>query len=54
MQKFKDVNEVVNVLKPDYPVYCIRTESIKNQLNFLRIIFLEKFYMQLKQILMKK
>ncbi|MDA1197473.1 MAG: type III PLP-dependent enzyme [Proteobacteria bacterium] len=29
MQKFKDVNELVNTLKPDYPVYCIRPESIK-------------------------
>ena len=36
MQKFKDVNEVVNVLKPDYPVYCIRTESIKKSTKFFK------------------
>ncbi len=30
MQKFTDVNELVNSLKPDYPVYCIRPDSIKN------------------------
>ena len=29
MQKFKDVNELVSTLNPDYPVYCIRPESIK-------------------------
>ena len=36
MRKFKDVNEVVNVLKPDYPVYCIRTESIKKSTKFFK------------------
>ena len=29
MRKFKDVNELVNEFKPDYPAYCIRPESIK-------------------------
>ena len=36
MQKFKDVNELVNALKPDYPVYCIRPESIKTSTQFFR------------------
>ncbi len=36
MGKFKDVNELVNELKPDYPVYCIRTESIKKSTKFFR------------------
>ena len=36
MQKFKDVNELVNKLKPDYPVYCIRPESIKISTNFFK------------------
>ena len=36
MQKFKDVDELVNTLKPDYPVYCIRTESIKTSSEFFR------------------
>ena len=36
MRKFKDVNELVNALKPDYPVYCIRTESIKKSTKFFK------------------
>tara|TARA_B100000945_G_scaffold21523_1_gene15383 strand:- start:455 stop:1633 length:1179 start_codon:yes stop_codon:yes gene_type:complete len=36
MRKFKDVNELVNELKPDYPVYCIRSESIKKSTKFFK------------------
>ena len=36
MRKFKDVNELVNVLKPDYPVYCIRPYSIKKSTNYFK------------------
>ena len=36
MRKFKDVNELVNVLKPDHPVYCIRLESIKKSTKFFK------------------
>ena len=36
MRKFKDVDELVNVLKPDYPVYCIRPESIKKSVKFFK------------------
>ena len=36
MRKFKDVNELINTLKPDYPVYCIRPESIKISTEFFR------------------
>ena len=36
MRKFKDVNELVNALKPDYPVYCIRPDSIKKSTKFFR------------------
>ena len=36
MRKFKDVNELVNELKPDYPVYCIRPESIKKSAKFFK------------------
>ena len=36
MQKFKDVNELVNTLKPDYPVYCIRPESLKTSTQFFK------------------
>jgi ornithine decarboxylase len=36
MRKFKSVNELVNTLKPDYPVYCIRTEQIKKSVKFFK------------------
>ncbi len=36
MGKFKSVNELVNSLKPDYPVYCIRPSEIKKSVNFFR------------------
>jgi ornithine decarboxylase len=36
MRKFKDVNELVDTLKPDYPVYCIRPESIKTSTEFFK------------------
>ena len=36
MQKFTDVNELVSTLKPDYPVYCIRPESIKTSVKFFK------------------
>jgi ornithine decarboxylase len=36
MRKFKDVNELVNTLKPNYPVYCIRPESIKTSTEFFK------------------
>jgi ornithine decarboxylase len=36
MGKFKSVNELVNSLKPDYPVYCIRPSEIKKSVNFFK------------------
>ncbi len=36
MGKFKTVNELVNSLKPDYPVYCIRPSEIKKSVNFFK------------------
>ena len=36
MQKFTDVNELVNNLRPDYPVYCIRPESLKTSTQFFK------------------
>ena len=36
MGKFKSVNELVNSLKPDYPVYCIRPESIRKSAKFFK------------------
>ena len=39
MQKFKSVEELLNQLKPEKPVYCIRKNSIKYAVKF----FLNKF-----------
>ena len=36
MRKFKDVNELVNILKPNHPVYCIRPDSIKKSTEFFK------------------
>ena len=36
MGKFKDVNELVNALRPDYPVYCIRQGSINKSTKFFK------------------
>ena len=36
MRKFKDVDVLVNELKPDYPVYCIRPKSIKKSTKFFK------------------
>ena len=36
MGKFKTVSELVNSLKPDYPVYCIRPNEIKKSVNFFK------------------
>ena len=36
MGKFKTVNELVNSLKPDYPVYCIRPNEIKKSVKFFK------------------
>ena len=34
MQKFTNVDELVSTLKPGYPVYCIRPDSIKTSTQF--------------------
>ncbi len=36
MRKFKDVNELVNTLKPDFPVYCLRPEAVKTSVKFFK------------------
>ena len=36
MQKFKSVEDLVNQLKPDKPVYCIRKNSILSASNFFQ------------------
>ena len=39
MRKFDDVNELINTLKPDNPVYCIRPKSIKKSVEFFKSNF---------------
>ena len=39
MEKFSNVNELVNTLKPVNPVYCIRPSTIKNSIK----VFQDKF-----------
>ena len=39
MQKFKSVEDLINQLKPEKPVYCIRKKSIESSVKF----FLDKF-----------
>ena len=36
MLKFGGVNELVNTLKPEHPVYCIRPNSIKKSVEFFK------------------
>ena len=48
MRKFKDVNELVNELKPDSPVYCIRPESIKKSTKFFKDNFSGKILYAVK------
>ena len=36
MEKFTDVNKLVNVLKPVNPVYCIRPDQIKKSSDFFK------------------
>ncbi len=36
MQKFKSVEELVNQLRPDKPVYCIRKNSILSASNYFQ------------------
>ena len=34
MQKFKSVEQMINQLKPEKPVYCIRKNSIRSAVNY--------------------
>ncbi len=36
MRKFNNVNELVNTLKPENPVYCIRPNSVKKSVEFFK------------------
>tara|TARA_B100000945_G_scaffold295085_1_gene272296 strand:+ start:224 stop:1402 length:1179 start_codon:yes stop_codon:yes gene_type:complete len=39
MRKFDGVNELINTLKPESPVYCIRPNSIKKSVEFFKNSF---------------
>ena len=36
MQKFKSVEQIVNQLKPEKPIYCIRKNSIRSSVNYFK------------------
>jgi len=36
MRKFNSVNELVNTLRPECPIYCIRLQSIKTSIEFFK------------------
>ena len=36
MQKFKSVEELINQLKPEQPVYCIRKNSVTTASKFFQ------------------
>ena len=42
MRKFNSVNELVSTLKPEYPVYCVRLQSIKTSVEFFKKNFYGK------------
>ena len=44
MQKFKSVEELINQLKPEKPVYCIRRNSIQTAVHHFQKNFPGKFY----------
>ena len=48
MRKFNNVNELVNTLKPEYPVYCIRLQSIKRSVEFFKKNFSGKILYAVK------
>jgi len=53
MRKFKSVNELVNTLKPDYPVYCIRREEINKSVKFFKENFPGKILYAVKPLHIK-
>ena len=36
MEKFSNVNDLVNTLKPVNPIYCIRPDTIKNSVKVFK------------------
>ena len=48
MQKFSNVNELVNTLQPENPVSCIRPNSVKKSVEFFKNNFPGKFLYAVK------
>ena len=48
MQKFKSVEKLVNQLRPDKPIYCIRKNSILSASNFFQKKFPGKILFAVK------
>ena len=48
MQKFKSVEQIINQLKPEKPIYCIRKNSIRSAVKYFnknfpgKILYAEK------------
>ena len=36
MQKFKSVEQIINQLKPEKPIYCIRKNSIRSAVTYFK------------------
>ena len=51
MQKFKSVEQIIDQLKPEKPIYCIRKNSIRSAVKYFNNNFPGKIlYTQLRQI----
>ena len=52
MQKFKSVEELVNQLNPEKPVYCIRKSSIESAVKFFvkKKVFLSNHFKWIQKI----
>ena len=48
MQKFKSVEEIINQLKPEKPVYCIRKNSIQSAVKYFTKNFTGKILYAVK------
>ena len=48
MQKFKTVDDLINQLKPDKPIYCIRKQSIQSASKYFQKKFSGKILYAVK------
>ena len=50
MQKFKSVEQIINQLKPEKPIYCIRKNSIRSAVKYFNKNFPGKILYAVKKI----